>query len=53
MGNAEEWKILAAEAAEEKDPEKLLKIVEALTRALDEKGTHKTQPALSETEGAA
>jgi hypothetical protein len=53
MGNAEEWKILAAEAAQEKDPEKLLKIVEALTRALDQKGTHKTQSAHSDTQGAA
>jgi hypothetical protein len=27
MRNAEEWKVLAAETAQEKDPEKLLKIV--------------------------
>jgi hypothetical protein len=53
MGNAEEWKILAAEAAQEKDPEKLSKIIEALSRALDEKGTQKTQSALSDTQGAA
>jgi hypothetical protein len=37
MGNAEEWKILAQEAAEEQDPEKLMQIIEALTGALDEK----------------
>ncbi len=35
------WKILAKEAAEEKDPEKLMKIVDALTRALDEKEARK------------
>jgi hypothetical protein len=30
------WQILAKEAAEEKDPEKLMQIIRALTEALDE-----------------
>ena len=37
MGQDEEWLILAKEAAEEKDPEKLMKIIKALTEALDAK----------------
>jgi hypothetical protein len=37
MGNAEEWKILAEEATQEQDPEKLMQIIQALTNALDEK----------------
>jgi hypothetical protein len=36
VGQDEEWRILAEEAAQERDPEKLAEIVEALTRALDE-----------------
>jgi len=36
MGQDEQWRILAEEAAQEKDPEKLAEIIEALTRALDE-----------------
>ena len=43
-----EWKILAKEAAEEQDPEKLMEIVEALSRALDEK-----QPSRTDAEDAA
>jgi hypothetical protein len=31
------WQILAKEAAEEEDPEKLMRIIKALTDALDEK----------------
>jgi type II secretory pathway component PulC len=31
------WQILAKEAAEEKDPEKLMQIIKALTDALDKK----------------
>lgn len=31
-----EWQILAEKAAQEKDPNKLLEIVEALSRALDD-----------------
>ena len=41
MGQAEEWKILAEEAAQEEDPEKLMKIIQALTAALDEKHARK------------
>jgi Mg-chelatase subunit ChlI len=37
MGQDTEWKILAEEAAQEKDPEKLMQIIQSLTRALDEK----------------
>ena len=33
----EEWRILAEEARLEKDPDKLLEIVSALNRALDER----------------
>jgi hypothetical protein len=36
MGQDEQWRILAKEVAQEKDPEKLAEIIEALTRALDE-----------------
>lgn len=36
MGKTEEWRILAKEAAQEKDPKRLLEIVESLARALDE-----------------
>ena len=36
-----EWKILAEEAAQERDPEKLMQIVNALNRALDEKEARK------------
>ena len=34
---SEEWLILAEEAAQEKDPEKLMEIIASLTRALDER----------------
>ena len=40
MGQDEQWKILAKEATEEKDPEKLMKIIKALTEALDAKALH-------------
>ena len=36
MGHAEEWRVLAKEAAEEQDPDKLLEIIDALNRALEE-----------------
>jgi hypothetical protein len=36
VAREEEWRILAEEAAQEKDPDKLLQIIEALNRALDE-----------------
>jgi hypothetical protein len=35
-GRDKEWKILAEEAAQEQDPKKLIQIIAALTRALDE-----------------
>ncbi len=41
MPQDEEWRILAEEAAQEKDPNKLLQIIEALNRALDEQERHK------------
>jgi hypothetical protein len=37
MGQGEQWRILAEEAAQEKDPEKLSEIIQAITRALDER----------------
>lgn len=37
MGQEEEWQILAEEAAQERDPEKLLEIIASLNRALDER----------------
>lgn len=37
MGQIEQWQILAEEAAQEQDPKKLLEIIGALTRALDER----------------
>ena len=39
MPQDEEWRVLAEEAAQEKDPNKLMEIISALTRALDEKET--------------
>ena len=36
MGQVEQWQILAEEAAQEQDPKKLMEIISALTRALDE-----------------
>jgi hypothetical protein len=42
------WKILAEEAAQEKDPQKLLEIIEALTAALakeQSKWTHQSEKA--------
>jgi len=41
MGQDTEWKILAEEAAQEKDPEKLMQVVESLTRALDQREANK------------
>ena len=43
MSENEEWRILAKEAAQERDPRKLMEIVEALTRALDEHEKHRTK----------
>jgi hypothetical protein len=43
MGQVEQWQILAEEAIQEQDPEKLLEIIEALTRALDDRELQKSQ----------
>jgi hypothetical protein len=34
IGNREEWQVLAKEAAEEKNPEKMMEIIRLLTRLL-------------------
>jgi hypothetical protein len=41
MPQDEEWRILAEEATQEKDPNKLIQIIEALNCALDEQERHK------------
>jgi hypothetical protein len=43
MGQDEQWVILAEEAAREKDPEKLMAIIKALTEALDAKRASSTK----------
>ncbi len=43
MPHDEEWKILAEEAAQEKDPQKLLEIVKSLTAAIDKAQSKTTQ----------
>jgi hypothetical protein len=43
MGQVEEWQILAEEATQEQDPEKLIEIIEALTRALDDRDRQRSQ----------
>jgi hypothetical protein len=43
MGQDEEWRILAEEAAQEKDPRKLMDIIAALTRALDERNADRVK----------
>jgi hypothetical protein len=40
-GRDKEWKILAEEAAQEQDPDKLLQIVNALNRAFEEEEARK------------
>jgi len=37
MAEDADWQILAEEAAQEKDPNKLIEIINALTAALDER----------------
>jgi len=39
----EEWRILAEEAAQENDPQKLIEIIEALNRVLDEQEQRKEE----------
>jgi hypothetical protein len=41
----QDWRILAEQAAEEKDPTKLMEIIRALTRALDEQEDRTRQSA--------
>ena len=41
----QDWRILAEQAAEEKDPTKLMEIIRALTQALDEQEELKRQSA--------
>jgi hypothetical protein len=53
MGQVEQWQILAEEAAQEKDPEKLMQIIEALTRALDESHAKRNGNGSSQKQGAA
>ena len=53
MGQDEEWIILAEEAAQEKDPEKLMEIIKALTEALDARASHTNMHACTTKQGAA
>jgi hypothetical protein len=41
----QDWRILAEQAAEEKDPTKLMEIIKALTSVLDEQEERKRQSA--------
>jgi hypothetical protein len=41
----QDWRILAEQAAEEKDPTKLMEIIKALTSVLDEQEARKRQSA--------
>ena len=41
----QDWRILAEQAAEEKDATKLMEIIRALTQALDEQEERKRQTA--------
>ena len=53
MGQDEQWVILAEEAAQEKDPEKLMKIIKALTEALDTKASPTIVHGSTKKQGAA
>jgi hypothetical protein len=53
MGNDEQWKMLAKEAAEEKDPERLMKTIEALTEALDARASSRNGNGSSNDQSAA
>ena len=53
MGQHEEWLILAEEAAQEKDPQKLMQIIKALTEALDAKASHTIVHGSTKKQGAA
>jgi hypothetical protein len=53
MGQVEEWKILAEEAVQERDPEKFMDIIESLTRALEDRDLRKSRPNQPNQRGAA
>lgn len=46
MPDETEWQLLAEEAAQEKDPKKLIEIISALTLALDERQSKKNDSFL-------
>jgi hypothetical protein len=50
MPHDEEWRILAEEAVQEKDPQKLLEIVKSLTAAIDKEQSKKTQQSQKKTQ---
>jgi hypothetical protein len=52
MPQDEEWRILADEAAQERDPDKLIQIIEALNCALDEQERHKIMAGRSRRKSA-
>jgi hypothetical protein len=47
MRDDADWQILAEEAAQEKDPKKLIGIISALTAALEEREGRKQEAPLS------
>jgi hypothetical protein len=47
MPDDSDWQILAEEAAQEKDPNKLIEIISALTAALDERQARRPHTPLS------
>lgn len=49
MPDDADWQILAEEAAQEKDPKKLIEIITALTAALDERQSKRPQVSLPPT----
>jgi hypothetical protein len=53
MGQDEEWKILAEEAAQEKDPKKLMEIIASLTRALEKRDEQRNRNGSGIQQGAA
>jgi hypothetical protein len=44
MPDDSDWQVLAEEAAQEKDPKKLVEIISALTAALEERQTRQRDP---------
>jgi hypothetical protein len=51
MPDNAEWQILAEEAAQEKDPKKLIEIISALTAALEQRQQRKKPDDLSPSNG--